>query len=462
MAPRIIPRKEHNISRKQINPYALRTLYRLRDEGFIAYLVGGCVRDLLLKRTPKDFDIATNATPGQIKRLFRNCRLIGRRFRLAHLHFKEEILEVSTFRADGPAEDRAEEGRPGAGEGKGAVAGHPRHLKDDNGVVLRDNVFGTPEEDALRRDFTINALAYNIADFTVIDYSTGLRDLRDRIIRPIGDPAVRFTEDPVRMLRAVRFAASHDFALEPAAWEVIRRLAPTISRSSPARLYEEVQKLFLLGSAGRVLGLLEESGLLAALLPGVDRRLADDEVYRRRLRANLDYLDQRRQSEMPPTPSFLLAALFGPSLEEAALAGHREGIPFQQALDSACGAALMELGNTVTVPARIGDHLRRILAMQQALRRRPPRRPTALSGRQEFAEALEYLRMTTAVQGEGQAAREWWDAFLAGVPPEKITGTADADTPAPEADARKKRSRRRRPRRRKAAVPAAASADATG
>ena len=462
MAPRIIPRKEHNISRKQINPYALRTLYRLRDEGFIAYLVGGCVRDLLLKRTPKDFDIATNATPGQIKRLFRNCRLIGRRFRLAHLHFKEEILEVSTFRADGPAEDRAEEGRPGAGEGKGAVAGHSRHLKDDNGVVLRDNVFGTPEEDALRRDFTINALAYNIADFTVIDYSTGLRDLRDRIIRPIGDPAVRFTEDPVRMLRAVRFAASHDFALEPAAWEVIRRLAPTISRSSPARLYEEVQKLFLLGSAGRVLGLLEESGLLAALLPGVDRRLADDEVYRRRLRANLDYLDQRRQSEMPPTPSFLLAALFGPSLEEAALAGHREGIPFQQALDSACGAALMELGNTVTVPARIGDHLRRILAMQQAIHRRPPRRPTALSGRQEFAEALEYLRMTTAVQGEGQAAREWWDAFLAGVPPEKITGTADADTPAPEADARKKRSRRRRPRRRKAAVPAAASADATG
>ncbi|HOH72340.1 MAG TPA: polynucleotide adenylyltransferase PcnB [Syntrophales bacterium] len=462
MAPRIIPRKEHNISRKQINPYALRTLYRLRDEGFIAYLVGGCVRDLLLKRTPKDFDIATNATPGQIKRLFRNCRLIGRRFRLAHLHFKEEILEVSTFRADGPAEDSEEEGRPGTGEGKGAVAGHPRHLKDDNGVVLRDNVFGTPEEDALRRDFTINALAYNIADFTVIDYSTGLRDLRDRIIRPIGDPAVRFTEDPVRMLRAVRFAASHDFALEPAAWEVIRRLAPTISRSSPARLYEEVQKLFLLGSAGRVLGLLEESGLLAALLPGVDRRLADDEVYRRRLRANLDYLDQRRQSEMPPTPSFLLAALFGPSLEEAALAGHREGIPFQQALDSACGAALMELGNTVTVPARIGDHLRRILAMQQVLRRRPPRRPTALSGRQEFAEALEYLRMTTAVQGEGQAAREWWDAFLAGVPPEKITGTADADTPAPEADARKKRSRRRRPRRRKAAVPAAASADATG
>ncbi len=462
MAPRIIPRKEHNISRKQINPYALRTLYRLRDEGFIAYLVGGCVRDLLLKRTPKDFDIATNATPGQIKRLFRNCRLIGRRFRLAHLHFKEEILEVSTFRADGPAEDSEEEGRPGTGEGKGAVAGHPRHLKDDNGVVLRDNVFGTPEEDALRRDFTINALAYNIADFTVIDYSTGLRDLRDRIIRPIGDPAVRFTEDPVRMLRAVRFAASHDFAIEPAAWEEIRRLAPTISRSSPARLYEEVQKLFLLGSAGRVLGLLEESGLLAALLPGVDRRLADDEVHRRRLRANLDYLDQRRQSEMPPTPSFLLAALFGPSLEEAALAGHREGIPFQQALDSACGAALKELGNTVTVPARIGDHLRRILAMQQAIHRRPPRRPTALSGRQEFAEALEYLRMTTAVQREGQAAREWWDAFLAGVPPEKITGTADADTPAPEADARKKRSRRRRPRRRKAAVPAAAPADATG
>ena len=188
MEPRIIPRTEHGISRKQISPNALRTLYRLHDNGFIAYLVGGCVRDLLMERVPKDFDIATNATPSQIKRLFRNCRLIGRRFRLAHLHFQDEILEVSTFRASVPSV----EGDIAETDGNSS----PHHLKDEDGMVLRDNVFGTPEEDALRRDFTINALAYNIADFSVIDYSTGLSDLQQRIIRPIGDPDVRFTEDP--------------------------------------------------------------------------------------------------------------------------------------------------------------------------------------------------------------------------------------------------------------------------
>ena len=265
MEPLIIPRTEHGISRKQISPNALRTLYRLHDNGFIAYLVGGCVRDLLMERIPKDFDIATNATPSQIKRLFRNCRLIGRRFRLAHLHFQDEILEVSTFRAAVPSD----EGDMGETDGNQS----PRHLKDEDGMVLRDNVFGTPEEDALRRDFTINALAYNIADFSVIDYSTGLSDLQQRLIRPIGDPYVRFTEDPVRMLRAVRFAASHDLVIEPATWEIICQLSSTISRASPARLYEEIQKLFLMGSARTVFTHLDTSGLLAALFPRLSQWL---------------------------------------------------------------------------------------------------------------------------------------------------------------------------------------------
>ncbi len=252
--PRIIPRKEHRISRRHISPNALRTLYRLHAHGFIAYLVGGCVRDLLLGRTPKDFDIGTNATPGQIKRLFRNCRLIGRRFRLAHLHFQDEIVEVSTFRGAAPPSDEAEAEEAGHG---GRFA---RHLKDEAGMVLADNVFGTPEQDALRRDFTINALAYDIADSSVIDYSTGLGDLKDRLIRTIGDPGVRFTEDPVRMLRAVRFAASHDLAIERTAWESLCELAPAVARVSPARLYEEVQKLFLTGSARPAFSLLEKGG----------------------------------------------------------------------------------------------------------------------------------------------------------------------------------------------------------
>jgi len=457
MAPLIIPRKEHNISRKQINPHALRTLYRLRDDGFIAYLVGGCVRDLLLKRTPKDFDIATDATPGQIKRLFRNCRLIGRRFRLAHLHFNDEILEVSTFRA-AASPDENEHEEQGAGNENGAAPKHPRRLKNDDGMVLRDNVFGTPEEDALRRDFTINALAYNSADFTVIDYTTGLRDLRERIIRPIGDPLLRFTEDPVRMLRAVRFAASHDFAIEPAAWEVICRISATIARAAPARLYEEMLKLFLSGAARPVASILEDSGLLAALFPGLGRWLAIDGRHRTWLHANLEYLDQLHRKETSPSPAFLLAALFGASLEAEALVGNREGIPFQQALDSTASAILKELAQTVTIPARIGDRMRRILAVQPALHRLPPRRPAALAARPEFSEAQAYLRMAAVSRGEKQPALAWWEDFLAGTPPEKIS--VPAGDSAPEINGtphKRRRKRRRRPRRRRVSVPATTS-----
>jgi len=296
MEPRIIGRQEHGISRKQISPNALHALYRLQDNGFVAYLVGGCVRDLLLGRIPKDFDIVTDAVPGQIKRLFRNARIIGRRFRLVHLHFQDEILEVSTFRAAAPSgEDEMTE-----------TAGEklpPRHLKDEDGMVLRDNVFGTPEEDALRRDFTINALAYNIADFSVIDYANGMSDLEQRLIRPIGDPFVRFTEDPVRMIRAVRFAASHDFTIDPAAWDVICELAPAIARAAPARLYEEMLKIFLLGSARPVFAILKKSGLLAALFPGLVRWFAANDALPTVLQANMESLDRLRQKGLPPLPS---------------------------------------------------------------------------------------------------------------------------------------------------------------
>ncbi|PKN64339.1 MAG: poly(A) polymerase, partial [Deltaproteobacteria bacterium HGW-Deltaproteobacteria-10] len=318
MQPLIIPRKGHIISRKQVNPNALRTLYRLRDYGFIAYLVGGCVRDLLLQRTPTDFDIATNATPGQIKRLFRNCRLVGRRFRLAHLHFKDDIIEVSTFRAAVPV-DEVNTDMEGAGQGNKP----PRHLTDDDGMVLRDNIFGTPEEDALRRDFTINALAYNIVDFSVIDYSTGLSDLQERIIRPIGDPFVRFTEDPVRMLRAVRFAASHNFVIEPVTWETICNLSSNISRAAPARLYEEMLKLFLYGSARPVLSLMDESGLLAALFPMFSQWLHEKSHHFILVQTNLECLDDLYRSGISASPAFFLAAMFGPRLEEETIVIHR-------------------------------------------------------------------------------------------------------------------------------------------
>lgn len=434
--PRIVPRKEHRVSRKHVSPNALRTLYRLHAHDFIACLVGGCVRDLLLGRTPKDFDIATNATPGQIKRLFRNCRLIGRRFRLAHLHFQNEIIEVSTFRrAALPSdnEETEETGRPNR---------PPRHIKDEDGMVLVDNVFGTPEEDALRRDFTINALAYNIADASVIDYSTGLSDLTLRLIRPIGNPGVRFTEDPVRMLRAIRFAASHDFVIEPAAWESICELSFTISRVSPSRLYEEAQKLFLLGSTRPAFSLMEKSGLIAALFPNLSRWIYGESHRLTLLEANLEWLDRLYQSGTPYTLALFLTALFGPLLEEAAQTLHRDGIPRQQALDKTCALFMAEISGAVAIPGRVGTRLRAILALQPSLQKMLPRRPVSLAARPEFGDALTYLRLTAETRGEHRASLEWWDAFLAEAP-----SFTSPEPPADEGRPKRRRKRRRKHRR---------------
>lgn len=431
--PLIIPRKEHRLSRKQVSPNAVRTLYRLYRNGFIAYLVGGCVRDLLLGRKPKDFDIATNATPGQIKRLFRNCRLIGRRFRLAHLHFDEEILEVSTFRRAGVPEDNV------VPEDQDRPRRFPRHIQNEEGMILVDNVFGTPEEDALRRDFTINALAYNIADFSIIDFSSGLTDLKERLIRLIGDPRIRFTEDPVRMLRAIRFAAALDFEIEPEAWEALCELSPIISRTSPARLYEEIQKVFLMGSAQPAFLLLEKSGLLAALFPGFATWLYRSSRHGALVSAHLKTVDQAHRNGSTVTPAFFLAAFFGPMIEETALARHREGIPYHQALDETCATLMGEVSQTVAVPNRVAGRLRAMLALQPSLHRTPPKRPAATAAKQEFGDALAYLRLTAETVKEYQTVADWWENFL-------LTGPPIEPEPAAEEERPKKR-RRRRPKR---------------
>ena len=431
MQPRIIPRHNHAISRRQLSPNALRTLYRLHDHGFVAYLVGGCVRDILLERTPKDFDIVTDATPNQIKRLFRNCRLIGRRFRLAHLHFQDEILEVSTFRAGAP-EDPEDEEPP---------TRHQRHLKDDDGMVLRDNVFGTPEEDALRRDFTINALAYSIADFSVIDYADGLNDLERRLIRPIGDPTVRFTEDPVRMLRAIRFAASLGFSIEPDTWEALKNIAPTITRAAPARLYEELLKLFLLGNAAKTFDLLEESGLLTSLLPSLSRWLYGTSERRMLLNALLKQIDLLSAMGEQVSPPLFLALIFGPLLDHDALMRHRNGLPRQQSLDAACASFLEDMYPTVRIPARLGGSMRSILALQPALHKTPPRRPHSILSRPGCSDAITYLRITAEITGENREESTWWQSF--------ISDHASSRPPEQETDGGPSRRKRRRRRKRK-------------
>lgn len=436
MSPRIIPRKEHCISRKQISPNALRTLYRLHSRGFVAYLVGGCVRDLLLGRVPKDFDIGTNATPGQIKKLFRNCRLIGRRFRLAHLHFQGEIIEVSTFRRTALPSDSLET------KGADQKSRPPRHAKSKDGMVLMDNVFGTAEEDALRRDFTINALAYNIADFSVIDYSTGLEDLEERLINPIGDPFVRFTEDPVRMLRAVRFAASHGFFIETSAWKTLSELSPIISRVSPARLYEEIQKLFLFGFSRRSFELLKEGGLLAALFPGFNHWAY--EGGNAALEARLSGLDRQYEIHSPVSPTLFLTAVFGSGLEKSALIRRRDGIPHQQALETACAVLMEEICKTISVPKKVGVQTRAIVALQAPMRRVPPRRPSSIMGKPQFKDALAYLRLTAETDKEQKTAVEWWNAFL--LDPRDLTV---AEPSAEETPQKRRRRGRRKSRRRK-------------
>ena len=344
---RIIPRDSHPISRSKISPEALRVLYRLREAGFQAFLVGGCVRDLMLGLEPKDFDVATDALPEQVKRLFRNCRLVGRRFRLAHVFFGREIIEVATFRASGgppeaeePMPDdedrdaleefRDEEDDDGFDENgdvdgnidpdyvpptAAAGGGSGGRVFGAEGRILRDNVYGSIDEDVWRRDFTCNSLYYNIADFSVWDYCGGFEDVQARRLRLIGDPETRYREDPVRMLRAARFEAKLGFTYDEATAEPIGRLRPLLAGVPPARLFDETLKLFLTGHGERSYETLLARGLLAELLPDVAdfARRFPGSPPERMLRRGLVQTDQRVREDRPVTPGFLFALLmYGP------------------------------------------------------------------------------------------------------------------------------------------------------
>ncbi len=292
--PVIVPRTQHNISRRDIDPDALKVLYRLSQLGHEAYLVGGSVRDLLLGRKPKDFDVGTDARPNEIKREFRNCFLVGRRFRLAHIVFGKKVIETATFRK----------------------APDPNAAPDDQGLYqAEDNTFGTPEEDALRRDFTVNGLFYDIRTFAVIDYVGGLRDLKARRIRAIGDPNIRFREDPVRMMRALRFAAKLDFDICPADLRAIRRYAPELENASTSRLCEEIQRLLVRGATRRCLRLAHETGVLRALLPTLDAWLRASGANRDQTWAALAELD-RSAAAREPSAAVAFVALYWPMVRE--------------------------------------------------------------------------------------------------------------------------------------------------
>ncbi|HEX5514790.1 MAG TPA: polynucleotide adenylyltransferase PcnB [Gammaproteobacteria bacterium] len=423
--PRIVPRSEHRISRANISDNALKVLYRLKSAGYEAYLVGGSVRDLSLGREPKDFDVATDARPEAVKELFRNCRLIGRRFRLAHVHFGPEIIEVATFRAlHDPAGDSSED----------------RVIED--GLIVRDNVYGTLAEDALRRDFTINALYYNIADFSVVDHAGGMEDLEAGVVRLIGDPEVRYREDPVRMLRAIRFAVKLGLKIHPDTAAPIRPMAELLRNIPVARLFEECLKLFLSGVAQDAFEALRRFGLFEELFPGVERALAQDEhgIGVRFISRALKNTDERLLEGKSVTPTFLFAALLWPAVREATQDyQEREGMSDLLALQAAAQDALHDQLQRVGIPKRFSIPMREIWMLQPRLERRGGRRAGRLLGHPRFRAAYDFMLLRAEV-GEVEAdVAAWWTDFQAGSDEQR---QSMADEVAPPA---RRRRRRRKP-----------------
>jgi poly(A) polymerase len=420
--PVVIPRAEHSISRKQIDSDALKVLYRLHQNHHTAYLVGGSVRDLLLNRRPKDFDIGTSAHPYQVKRLFKNCWIIGRRFRLAHVRFGAKTIEVATFRRlVSPQELAAEEAAPAIPLGDGDEEARDR-------LVHRDNTFGTPEEDAFRRDFTINALFYDIGSFAIIDYTGGLQDLRDGLVRCIGDPVERFQEDPVRMLRAVAMGARLGFRLDPPIDRAIVSHRAEIARSAPARLIEELYKLMRSGASEQAFRMLGERRLLepigADLQAGAGdrlwRSLAAVDAYRKRFEATPDAL----------TNAVLLGSLLVPL-------GHtiRSLSPAPVAEGELRREPRLSLG-MLPLARRDVERLRQVLGLQRRLTDMTlsPRAKRALMHRGPFREALTWLE----IHGDAPDLLEHWRGFV------EAAATYEGEDGAPAGPAPRRRRRRRR------------------
>lgn len=420
-SPRIIPRAEHSVSRALISNNALKVLYRLKNAGFSAFLVGGGVRDLLVGQQPKDFDVVTDALPEEVRKLFRNCRLIGRRFRLAHVRFGREIIEVATFRA--------------AGDG-----GEDERFLTEDGRIVRDNVYGTIEEDIWRRDFTVNALYYNIADFSIWDYTTGIDDIRSQTLRLIGDPETRYREDPVRMLRAVRLAAKLDFTLAPETAEPVGRLAGLVGDVPPARLFDEVLKLFHSGVALKTFEQLREYGLFEPLFPQTAEVLdgPDGDAALELVRGGLANTDERVREDKAVTPMFLYAVFLWPVIRREArrLQGDKRGAV--AALNEAAHEVVGAQQHHTTLPKRFGVPMKEILAMQSRLENPRGARAARLLEHKRFRAAYDFLLLRSRCGEVAPETAEFWTSVQELSPEEQREAFGGK---------RRRSSRRRRGRR---------------
>lgn len=407
---KIIPRQDHGISRKDISDNALKVLYRLNKSGYQAYLVGGGVRDLLLKKQPKDFDIATNATPEEVRRLFRNCRLVGRRFRLAHILFGRDVIEVATFRGHHNVEKEETPEDASSTEKPSNSAS-----QSTDGMLLRDNVYGSIDEDAERRDFTINALYYNIDDFSVRDYTDGVEDLKNGIIRLIGDPHTRYREDPVRMLRAVRFAAKLDMTINEATAAPLPELAHLLTDIPAARLFEESLKLLQSGDGWNTYLLLREFHLFSPLFPALDKHFTQDQSSKceKIIEHVLKSTDNRIANNQRINPAFLFAAMLWFPLEKRAEEVIVEtGLSYYDAFMVAANNILDEQIKSIAIPRRFTAMIRDIWQLQLRLSSRAGTRAYKLLEQQKFRAAFDFLEIRGEI--EGGALKDlalWWHHF---------------------------------------------------
>ena len=382
----ILPRSAHELSRQHISASALKVLYRLHNNGFSAYLVGGGVRDLLLGKQSKDFDVVTNATPDEVRDLFSNSRIIGRRFKIVHVVFHEETIEVSTFRAQ------------------------KQNHRGRSARIRYENTFGSLEEDVWRRDFTVNALYYNIADFSILDHVGGMNDLKRGMLCMIGDPAQRFQEDPVRLLRAIRFKAKLDFRMHNAVDRSVRRLAHLLQSVPSSRLLHEFEKLFFTGYACAVFYELQSYDYLSLLMPSVNTLISqtNSESIKKLIQLGLENTDQRYQQGKSLNPAFLFAVVLWPVLMEKLLIQQEVHKRFFNALHAAIQQTIAEQQVIISIPKRYFAMIRSIWVLQFALERRRPKRVRSLLRHRYFRAAMDLLELRAASGEDLQEISRWW------------------------------------------------------
>ncbi len=392
--PQILQRNEHGISRRLLSENALKVLYRLNKEGYDAFLVGGCVRDSMLGAHPKDFDVATNATPEQVNQLFRNSRLIGRRFKLVHVLFGREVIEVATFRTSPKEEHNSQQAKTG-----------------DSGMILRDNVYGNIGDDAMRRDFTINAMYYCVKDFSVHSYANGYQDAQDKLIRLMGDPETRYREDPVRMLRAIRFAGKLDFEIEHDTKAPIKMMAPLMEQIPAPRLFEEVLKLFLSGNALVTYRLLREYKLFGELFPLTEQCVANDDFAARFVEQTMINTDTRIQSGKSVTPYYFFAALLWPSLQRVQAEFLEQGLPPQPALHKAANRVIEQQLKRTSIPKRFTIPMKEIWDMQARLEKKKGKKAAEAAESNRFRAAYDFVLLREQCGENLKGLGNWWTNY---------------------------------------------------